>query len=130
MLAGLEGHREKCVYVWCVSSYGSEGAKQPPVYRRSTRAIPVAFRKSQQPASVCAGASGTQRQPASVRAGKTPSLGRVFFPHKHPHGFVKKFFSEARTQKAKVHGEATGAHASPGMEHVCIIYLLKFYVFM
>lgn len=76
-----------------------ERAKQPPVYRRSTRTIPMA---------------------AFARGGRHPFSRLSFFPHKHSHGFL-----EARTQKAR----CTTRPPSPGLEHVRIIYMPEFYVF-
>lgn len=128
MLAGLEGHREKCVCGVCFQLWLPKGQSSLLFTEGPQEQSPWHCECSQRLAFV----QGCQErtQPAGICAcEETPSLCQVF-SHKHPHGFVKTCFSEARTQKAKVHGEAMRAHASPGMEHVCIIYLLEFYVFM
>lgn len=54
-----------------------------------------------------------------------PLLSAECFPQTHI--FVKRYVSQKQGLKSKVHGEDI---VSPRMEHVCIIYMLEFYVFM
>lgn len=97
-LAGLEGHREKCVCVSAVfPAMVPERAKQPPVYRRSTRTIPLA---------------------AFARGGRHPFSRLSFFPHKHSHGFLEDVLLRSKDSKGKMHDEAT----EPGVG-ACTYYL-------
>lgn len=105
-LAGLKGHREKCVCVWVLC-------------------FQLWFPKGQSSLLFTEGPHEQSPWRPSLGEGDTPSLGWVFFPISTHTDFSKTCFSEARTQKAR----CTTRPPSPGLEHVRIIYMPEFYVF-
>nr|BAB25478.1 unnamed protein product [Mus musculus] len=126
LLALKDTERSMCV--WCVSSSGSRRGKAASCLQKVHASYPRGVTNAASARRLCRGVGNERSQRASVRA-RRPLLSAKFLPIT-PTWICEDVLLRSKDSKSKGARRGHEAHASPGMEHVCIIYLLEFYVFM